>query len=90
MVCLTTSSRAFIEGDDDTFWMLGNRGIFQVSRRALNEVADGQRQSLTCVVYDKADGMDPSEGQGGFQLARLARAGRASLFSDHSRHVAVR
>jgi len=55
--------------DDDTFWLLGNRGIFRVSRRALDEVADGQRLSLTCVVYDKADGMDPSEGQGGFQPA---------------------
>ncbi|MGH9839903.1 MAG: ligand-binding sensor domain-containing protein [Blastocatellia bacterium] len=55
--------------DDDTFWLLGNRGIFQVSRRALNEVADGQRSTVTCVVYDKADGMDPSEGNGGFQPA---------------------
>ncbi|HMV83147.1 MAG TPA: two-component regulator propeller domain-containing protein [Blastocatellia bacterium] len=58
-----------IVGDDDTFWLLGNRGIFRVSRRALDEVADGQRSSLTCLVYDKADGMDPSEGQGGFQPA---------------------
>ncbi len=56
-------------GDDDTFWLLGNRGIFLVSRRALDQVADGQKSSLTCLVYDKADGMDPSEGQGGFQPA---------------------
>lgn len=56
-------------GDNDTFWLLGNRGIFQVSRQALNEVADGQRQSVKCQVYDAADGMNPSEGQGGFQPA---------------------
>lgn len=54
---------------DDSFWLLGNRGIFQVSRGALNEVADGKRPALMCVVYDKADGMDPSEGNGGFQPA---------------------
>jgi len=66
-----------LEGDDDTFWLLGNRGVFQVSRQALNEVADGARPSLTCVVYDKADGMDPSEGQGGVQPAGWrARDGR--------------
>jgi signal transduction histidine kinase/ligand-binding sensor domain-containing protein len=74
--------------EDDTFWMLGNRGIFQVSRRALNEVADGQRQALTCVVYDKADGMDPSEGQGGVQPAGWrARDGR--LYFPTIRGVAV-
>jgi signal transduction histidine kinase/ligand-binding sensor domain-containing protein len=66
-----------IVGDNDTFWLLGNRGIFQVSRRALNEVADGQRPTVTCVVYDKADGMEPSEGNGGFQPAGWrARDGR--------------
>lgn len=56
-------------GENDTFWLLGNRGIFRVSRHALNEVADGRRATLNCVVYDKSDGMDPSEGQGGFQPA---------------------
>lgn len=66
-----------IAGADDTFWLLGNRGIFQVSRGALNEVADGQRPVVHCVVYDKADGMDPSEGQGGLQPAGWrARDGR--------------
>jgi len=77
-----------LPGDDDTFWLLGNRGIFQVSRRALNEVADGQRQSVTCVVYDAADGMNPSEGQGGFQPAGWrARDGR--LYFPTIRGVAV-
>jgi signal transduction histidine kinase len=77
-----------VPGDDDTFWLLGNRGIFQVSRRALGEVADGQRQSVTCVVYDAADGMNPSEGQGGFQPAGWrARDGR--LYFPTIRGVAV-
>jgi signal transduction histidine kinase/ligand-binding sensor domain-containing protein len=75
-------------GDDDTFWLLGNRGIFQVSRRALDEVADGRRPTVTCVVYDKADGMDPSEGNGGFQPAGWrARDGR--LWFPTIRGVAI-
>ncbi len=62
---------------DDTFWLLGNRGVFKVSRHALNEAADGRRTTVSCVVYDKADGMDPSEGNGGFQPAGWrARDGR--------------
>jgi signal transduction histidine kinase/ligand-binding sensor domain-containing protein len=77
-----------IAGDDDTFWLLGNRGIFQVSRRALNEVADGQHQSLTCVVYDKADGMDPSEGQGGRQPAGW-RARDGKLYFPTIRGTAI-
>lgn len=76
------------KGNDDTFWMLGNRGIFQVSRRALNEVADGHRPSLTCVVYDKADGMDPSEGSGGYQPAGW-RAHDGRLFFPTIRGTAV-
>lgn len=61
-------SRILVD-DDDHFWLLGNRGVFQVSRRALNEIADGQRQAVTGIVYDATDGMNPSEAQGGFQPA---------------------
>jgi signal transduction histidine kinase len=49
--------------------MLGNRGIFRVSRRELNEFAAGRNQRIVCVVYDAADGMTPSEGNGGRQPA---------------------
>lgn len=64
------------QGRDD-FWLLGNHGIFRVSRRALIDVAEGRDRSVHCVVYNEADGMQPSEGQGGHQPAGWrARDGR--------------
>ena len=69
-------SRLLVD-DQDRFWLLGNRGIFRVSRRELNEVADGQNKTLFCVAYNAADGMTPSEGNGGSQPAGWrARDGR--------------
>jgi len=50
--------------DRDRFWMLGNRGIFYVSRHELNDVADGRRRAVTCGSYGVADGMLSSEGNG--------------------------
>lgn len=65
------------EAGRDDFWLLGNHGIFRVSRRALNEVAAGRSRSVHCLVYNEADGMQPSEGQGGHQPAGWrARDGR--------------
>lgn len=61
----------------DDFWLLGNRGVFRVSRRALNEVAEGRSETVRCIVYNEAEGMQPSEGQGGHQPAGWrARDGR--------------
>ncbi|MBX7174566.1 MAG: hypothetical protein K1X72_26565 [Pyrinomonadaceae bacterium] len=47
------------------FWLLGNRGIFSVSRQILNDFADGNTQGLVCGSYGAADGMLSSEGNGG-------------------------
>lgn len=65
------------EAGRDDFWLLGNQGIFRVSRRDLNEVAAGRARRVHCAVYNEADGMQPSEGQGGHQPAGWrARDGR--------------
>jgi signal transduction histidine kinase/ligand-binding sensor domain-containing protein len=56
-------SRILVD-DRDRFWMLGNRGIFYVSRQQLNEVADGRSKVVTCGSYGVADGMLSSEGNG--------------------------
>ncbi|MBL8205455.1 MAG: hypothetical protein JNM09_14555, partial [Blastocatellia bacterium] len=53
----------------DRFWMLGNRGIFYVSRQHLNDVADGRSRSALCNSYGVADGMLSSEGNGPVQPA---------------------
>lgn len=47
------------------FWLLGNRGIFSVSRQALNDFADGKTNGIFCGSYGVADGMLSSEGNGG-------------------------
>ena len=61
----------------DNFWILGNRGIFMVSRNSLNEVADGKIRTLTCGSYGVADGMISSEGNGGSTPAGwITRDGR--------------
>lgn len=76
------------DGGHDDFWLLGNRGVFRVSRRALNDVADGRSKMVRCVVYNEADGMQPSEGQGGHQPAGWrARDGR--LYFSTIRGAAV-
>lgn len=46
-------------------WLLGNRGIFSVSRAALNDFADGKTSGIVCGSYGVADGMLSSEGNGG-------------------------
>jgi len=51
--------------DQDKFWILGNWGIFSVSRRALNDFADGKLKAITCGNYGAADGLLSSEGNGG-------------------------
>jgi signal transduction histidine kinase/sugar lactone lactonase YvrE len=56
-------SRILVD-DRDRFWMLGNRGIFYVSRQQLNEVADGRSRAVTGGSYGVADGMLSSEGNG--------------------------
>lgn len=63
-----TVSRILVD-DRDRFWMLGNRGIFYVSRQQLNDVADGRSRAVTCGSYGLADGMLSSEGNGLYQPA---------------------
>jgi signal transduction histidine kinase/ligand-binding sensor domain-containing protein len=58
-----------LEDDRGNFWMLGNRGIFRVSRAALNDFADGRARSITSISYGIADGMKSSEGEGNAQPA---------------------
>ncbi|HND18734.1 MAG TPA: two-component regulator propeller domain-containing protein [Acidobacteriota bacterium] len=60
---------AIFEDSDGSFWLSGNRGICRVSKRELNDYADGKRTLISSVGYDKADGMAVSETNGGFQPA---------------------
>jgi transcriptional regulator with PAS, ATPase and Fis domain/ligand-binding sensor domain-containing protein len=58
-----------LEDDHGNFWMSCNRGIYRASRRELNDLADGQIRSITCLSYGVGDGMKSSECNGGGQPA---------------------
>lgn len=53
-----------LESDDGNFWIGCNRGIYRVSKRDLNQVADGAQTRVNCAVYGNSDGMDNSETNG--------------------------
>ena len=58
-------------------WMSSSRGIFRVSKKDLNDFADGRIPSIASVAYGKADGVKSSQGVGGSQsVGWKARDGR--------------
>lgn len=62
------ASRILLD-DLDNFWVLGNQGIYTISRNLLNEFADGKTKKVYCRVFNIKDGMETSEGNGGNQPA---------------------
>ncbi len=56
---------AILEDNRGNFWMSSNRGIHRVSRRELNDFADGKIPKLNSVSYDEKDGMLNAECNGG-------------------------
>ncbi|MCP4221441.1 MAG: response regulator [bacterium] len=69
-----------LEDNEDNFWMSCNRGIFKVSRKELNDFADGMTQLVTSVAYDKSDGLQRVECNGGCQPAGFKTADGRLLF----------
>ncbi|HYL97939.1 MAG TPA: sigma 54-interacting transcriptional regulator, partial [Blastocatellia bacterium] len=51
------------------FWLSGNRGIYKISRKQLNDYCDGKANSVIPVAYGVADGMKTAECNGGGQPA---------------------
>ncbi len=58
-----------LEDSAGNFWVGTNRGIFRVSKRALDEVARGVRKSVESTVYGTGDGLRTAECNGGTQPA---------------------
>lgn len=56
-----------MEDDLGFLWIATGDGIFRVSKKQLNDLADGERDSLSFRRYDKADGLGGSECSGGLQ-----------------------
>jgi signal transduction histidine kinase/CheY-like chemotaxis protein/ligand-binding sensor domain-containing protein len=58
-----------LEDDQGNLWMSCNRGVFRVSKRELNQFAEGTIKSIQCISYGKSDGLASYECNGGFQPA---------------------
>src|SRR2546427_7219066 len=54
-----------LEDGRSNLWMSSNHGIYHVSKKELDECADGKRTSVTSVAYGKSDGMLNVECNGG-------------------------
>jgi DNA-binding NtrC family response regulator/ligand-binding sensor domain-containing protein len=61
---LDTSVHRILEDDDGYLWLSGDRGIRRVSRKDLNEVAEGRQATVTARLFDEADGMKTAEANG--------------------------
>ncbi|MCI0489048.1 MAG: diguanylate cyclase [Blastocatellia bacterium] len=60
-----------LEDSRDNFWISCNRGIYRVSRKQLNDYADGKVTVISCVAYGKPDGMLSIECNGEQQPAGI-------------------
>jgi signal transduction histidine kinase/ligand-binding sensor domain-containing protein/CheY-like chemotaxis protein/HPt (histidine-containing phosphotransfer) domain-containing protein len=63
------SAFRILEDEQENLWMSSNRGIFRVSKKDLNDVADGKVKSVTSIAFNAADGMGSNECNGGTQPA---------------------
>ncbi len=68
---------AILEDERGNFWMSSNQGIHRVSRRQLNDFAEGKISRIDSISYGKADGMLNTECNGARQPAAIrSRDGR--------------
>ena len=58
-----------LEDDRGNLWMSGNKGIWRVSRKELNDFAEGRVKTISSISYGVADGMPNRECNGGGQPA---------------------
>ena len=58
-----------LEDDLGNLWTDCNKGIYSVSKKELNDCADGKIKSVSCTAYGTADGMRNRECNGGSQPA---------------------
>ncbi|MGE0884026.1 MAG: two-component regulator propeller domain-containing protein [Blastocatellales bacterium] len=63
-----------LEDDAGNLWMGCNRGIYRVSRRELNNFAEGKARSITSTVFGVKDGLASVECNGGRQPSGLKTA----------------
>jgi len=57
---------SLLEDDRGNFWMSSNKGVFSVSRKEMNDFADGKIKTVHSIAYGTADGMKSPECNFGF------------------------
>ncbi|MCI0611535.1 hypothetical protein L0244_00955, partial [bacterium] len=68
---------SILEDDQHHLWFSGNRGIFRVSKRQLNDFAEGKADTIMSQTYNDLDGMRETECNGRRQpVAWKSRDGR--------------
>jgi signal transduction histidine kinase len=73
LATITTHQGLFDNGvfaivdDGEFFWMSSNRGVYRVSHRELNAVADGQISGVSSLAITRNDGLLSTECNGGMQ-----------------------
>jgi signal transduction histidine kinase/ligand-binding sensor domain-containing protein len=77
-----------LEDSQGFFWISCNLGIYRVSRRELDDFAEGRRRKVTSIPYGKREGMLNQECNGGNQPAGI-KAADGSLWFPTARGVAV-
>jgi PAS domain S-box-containing protein len=58
-----------LDDDRGDFWMTSNKGIYRVSKKQLDDFAEGKISSITSVSYGTEDGLKNVECNGGSQPA---------------------
>ena len=88
---------AIIEDQEGYLWMTCNKGIYKVSKKELNDFAEGRTKAIHSVVYGTSDGLrssecnfaaDPSAWRGiGGRLWFPTTAGIVSVDPSHSHTI---
>lgn len=58
---------SIVDDHSGRFWMSSDKGVFSVSRKQLDDLADGLIGHITPILYGISDGMKSRECNGGFQ-----------------------
>ena len=74
-----------LEDDYGWFWMSCNRGIYRVRKQELNDFAEGRIKAITCLAYNKSDGMPSAECNGGRWPAGVKTRDGKLWFPTHGR-----
>jgi len=73
---LNSAAFAILEDDSNNLWLTSRKGIFRVSKKQLNDFADGMTDSITPQVYSTADGLRSNECNPGSPSAFRTRDGK--------------